>query len=162
MKVLYIGGTGEISLACVEASVAAGQQVTVFNRSKSDEPLPAGVERIVGEMNDTTYQGLGARGFDVVCQFVAYEPEQVERDLAVFGGRVGQYLFVSTASAYQKPPLDWRITERTPLANPYWRYSPSASRVVRLKRRSPWRSGCAITASINRRASPLPRYASRM
>jgi nucleoside-diphosphate-sugar epimerase len=74
-------------------------------------------------LNDSTYRGLGARGYDVVCQFVAYEMEQVERDLEVFGGRVGQYLFVSTASAYQKPPSNWRITERTPLGNPYWAYS---------------------------------------
>jgi nucleoside-diphosphate-sugar epimerase len=123
MKILYIGGTGEISLACVEAGVAAGQDVTVFNRGKNDEPLPPGVKRITGEMNDATYRGLGSRGFDVVCQFLAYDPEQIERDLEVFGGKVAQYLFISTASAYEKPPADWRISERTPLANPYWAYS---------------------------------------
>jgi nucleoside-diphosphate-sugar epimerase len=123
MKVLYVGGTGEISYACAAASAAAGQDVTVFNRGRSDEALPAGVKSIVGEVNDATYRGLGGRGFDVVCQFVAYEPAQVEQDLKVFGGRVGQYLFISTASAYQKPPADWRISERTPLGNPYWAYS---------------------------------------
>ena len=123
MKVLYVGGTGEISYACVGASAAAGHDVTVFNRGRSDEPLPAGVKQIVGQLNDATYRQLGSRGFDVVCQFVAYEPSQVEQDVNVFGGRVGQYLFISTASAYQKPPGDWRITERTPLANPYWPYS---------------------------------------
>jgi nucleoside-diphosphate-sugar epimerase len=123
MKVLYVGGTGEISYACAAASAAAGQAVSVFNRGRSDEALPAGVQRITGELNDATYRGLGERSFDVVCQFVAYEPAQVERDLKIFGGRVGQYLFISTASAYQKPPTDWRITERTPLANSFWPYS---------------------------------------
>lgn len=123
MKVLYVGGTGEISYACALASAAVGQDVTVFNRGRSDEALPAGVTSIVGELNDATYRGLGTRGFDVVCQFVAYEPAQVEQDVKIFGGRVGQYLFISTASAYQKPPSDWLLTERTPLGNPYWPYS---------------------------------------
>src|SRR6188474_2536409 len=109
MKVLYIGGTGEISLACVEESVRAGHQTAVFNRGRNDEPLPAGVERIAGELNDSTYCELGGRGFDVVCQFLAFDLAQVERDLEVFGGQCGQYVFISTASAYQKPPSTWRI-----------------------------------------------------
>jgi nucleoside-diphosphate-sugar epimerase len=107
----------------VEAGARAGQDITVFNRGKSDEPLPPGVRTIRGELNDDTYQALGNQGFDVVCQFLAYTPDQIERDLKIFGGRVAQYLFISTASAYQKPPKDWRITEATPLANPYWPYS---------------------------------------
>jgi nucleoside-diphosphate-sugar epimerase len=123
MKVLYIGGTGEISYACVEAGAAAGQEITVFNRGRNDEPLPPGVTTIRGELNDVTYRDLGRRGFDVVCQFLAYAPEQIEQDLAIFGGKVAQYLFISTASAYQKPPRDWRITEETPLGNPFWPYS---------------------------------------
>jgi nucleoside-diphosphate-sugar epimerase len=123
MKILYVGGTGEISYACVAAGAAAGQDVSVFNRGRSGEELPVGVKRITGELNDATYRDLGKQGFDVVCQFVAYEPEQLERDLEVFGARVGQYLFISTASAYQKPPVDWRVSERTPLGNPYWAYS---------------------------------------
>ena len=132
MKVLYIGGTGEISYACVAAGAAAGQDVTVFNRGRNEEPLPPGVKSIRGEMNDATYHDLGRRGFDVVCQFLAYTPDQIERDLEIFGGgRVGQYLFISTASAYQKPPTDWRITEDTPLANPYWPYSQTKADMER-------------------------------
>jgi nucleoside-diphosphate-sugar epimerase len=123
MKILYIAGTGEISYACVEAGAAAGQDITVFNRGTTTEPLPTGVKSIRGEMNDSTYRQLGSGGFDVVCQFLAYEPAQIEKDLVIFGGKIAQYLFISTTSAYQKPPADWRITESTPLANPYWPYS---------------------------------------
>jgi len=125
MKVLYIGGTGEISYECVRASAAAGQDVTVFNRGRTvGERLPDGVRRVTGELNDATYRGLGRERFDVVCQFLAYEPTQIEADLEVFGGNTGQYLFISTASAYEKPPRAFRkLTEDVPLANPYWPYS---------------------------------------
>ena len=123
MKVLYVGGTGEISLACVEAGVRAGQEITVFNRGRNGEPLPDGVRRIAGELNDSTYRELGAQNFDAVCQFLAFDLEQAERDLDVFGGKCGQYVFISTASAYRKPPTSWHITEDTPLWNPFWPYS---------------------------------------
>src|SRR4051812_8424107 len=99
MKILYIGGTGEISYACVQAGAAAGQEISVFNRGNSSEALPANVTSIRGELNDSTYRDLGARGFDVVCQFLAYTPEQIGNDLEIFSGKVGQYVFISTASA---------------------------------------------------------------
>lgn len=124
MKVLYIGGTGEISYECVLASADAGHEVTVYNRGQNDEPLPAGVRRIVGDLDDkAAYAALGADGFDAVCQFLAYGMNRIERDLEVFGGRVGQYVFISSASAYQKPPRHYVVTEETPLENPYWGYS---------------------------------------
>jgi len=124
MKVLYIGGTGEISHACVRRSVEVGQDVTVFNRGQTDEPLPDGVRRIVGDLSDAAaYDKLGDGQFDVVCQFLAYQPERIEADLAAFGGKCGQYVFISSASAYQKPPQGYVITEDVPLVNPYWAYS---------------------------------------
>lgn len=124
MNVLYIGGTGEISFSCVHAAAALGQSVTVFNRGKNDEPLPASVRTLTGDLHDhDTYARLGQGDYDVVCQFLAYDLDQVERDIDVFGGKVGQYVFISTASAYQKPQRDYRITEDTPLENPYWEYS---------------------------------------
>ncbi len=124
MNVLYIGGTGEISYACVHAAAALGQNVTVFNRGQSAEPLPPGVRVITGDRNDpAAYAQLAGGGFDTVCQFLAYEPGQIERDIEVFAGRVRQYIFISSASAYQKPQQDYRITEDTPLENPYWEYS---------------------------------------
>ncbi|HEX2971785.1 MAG TPA: NAD-dependent epimerase/dehydratase family protein, partial [Tepidisphaeraceae bacterium] len=124
MRVLYIGGTGQISYACLRASLEAGQQCTVFNRGKSEEPLPPGVRQITGDVNDRhTYGALGGEHFDVVCQFTAYSVGEIERDLEVFSGRTGQYVFISTASAYQKPPRTHVLTEDEPLSNPYWPYS---------------------------------------
>ena len=124
MKVLYIGGTGEISTACVRRSVDAGHKVTIFNRGRTGEPLPESVHRITGDMEDAAaYDALGKANFDVVCQFVAYDLARIERDVQVFGGRCGQYVFISTASAYQKPPTRHILTEDVPLANPFWPYS---------------------------------------
>ena len=124
MKVLYIGGTGEISYACVRRSVEAGYDVTVFNRGRSDEPLPPDVRQIRGDTSDSaTYGRLGDEHFDAVCQFLAYKLPDVRRDFEVFGGRCGQYVFISSASAYKKPPDGYVITEQTPLENPYWAYS---------------------------------------
>jgi len=137
MKVLYIGGTGEISHACVQRSVAAGHDVTVFNRGQTDEPLPDGVRRVAGDLADAAaYAALGEGHFDVVCQFLAYAVETVERDLEVFAGRCGQYVFISTASAYQKPPRRYVITEDVPLENPYWDYSRRKAEMERLLMRA--------------------------
>ena len=124
MKVLYVGGTGEISFACVQRCAELGHDVTVFNRGLVAEPLPEGVTRITGDVaDDEAYAKLGDGGFDVVCQFLAYKQATVERDVELFGGRCAQYVFISTASAYQKPPRNYVITEETPLENPYWPYS---------------------------------------
>ncbi len=124
MRVLYIGGTGEISYSCVCAGAESGQEITVFNRGRRTEPLPPNVRRIQGALEDeAAYRALGEQKWDVVCQFLAFTPEAVRRDLEVFGGKVGQYVFISTASAYQKPPKQFVITEQTPLDNPYWPYS---------------------------------------
>jgi nucleoside-diphosphate-sugar epimerase len=124
MKVLYIGGTGEISYACLHAGRALGHEVVLFNRGTSTEPLPPGVRQIKGDLkDDVAYRALGREHFDAVCQFKAYTPAEAERDIAVFSGHCGQYVFISTASAYQKPPQNWIITEQTPLVNPYWAYS---------------------------------------
>ena len=132
MRVLYIGGTGEISYECVRASVSAGQEVTVFNRGRSAEPLLAEVRRIIGDVQDDAgYAPLGQEHFDVVCQFLAYRPETIRRDREVFGGKVGQYVFISTASAYQKPPRRVHVTEDVPLENPYWAYSRAKAQMER-------------------------------
>jgi nucleoside-diphosphate-sugar epimerase len=125
LTVLFIGGTGEISLASVREAVAAGHTVTVFNRGKSRPgDLPAGVNSIVGDIHDReTYAELSSSKYDVVCTFMVFTPEQIKQDLKVFSGKVGQYIFISSASCYQKPARDYVITEKTPLENPYWEYS---------------------------------------
>ncbi len=123
-SILFIGGTGQISLPCVHEALAAGHRVSVLNRGKTDAGLPKGVEGIAGDMDDAaTYAELGDRTFDVVCQFRAYTAEQMKKDIAAFTGKTGQYVFISSASAYQKPAQHYVITEKTPLVNPYWEYS---------------------------------------
>jgi nucleoside-diphosphate-sugar epimerase len=124
LSILLIGGTGQISLPVVHEAVASGHSVSVLNRGRTAIELPKGVASIVGDMADpATYAKLGEGSFDVVCQFRAYTPAQVERDIATFAGRTGQYIFISSASVYQKPARHYVITEKTPLENPYWEYS---------------------------------------
>ncbi|MGH6926606.1 MAG: NAD-dependent epimerase/dehydratase family protein [Propylenella sp.] len=124
LSVLYIGGTGQISLPCVEASVAAGHKVTVLNRGKTPAPLPKGVATLLGDMNDAAYAQLGDLRFDVVAQFRLYTPGQMQRDIATFTGRTGQYVFISSASVYEKPVRHYMMSERTTkLENRYWEYS---------------------------------------
>ncbi|MEZ5667679.1 MAG: SDR family oxidoreductase [Alphaproteobacteria bacterium] len=124
LNVLFIGGTGQISLSCVEAAVAAGHRVTVYNRGTTAATLPDGVATVGGDLNDDSqYRAEAAKRYDVVCQFIAFTAEQVRRDLAVFRGQTAQYVFISSASAYKKPVDVWPITEDVPLVNPYWEYS---------------------------------------
>lgn len=123
LSVLYIGGTGQISLPCVEASVASGHQVTVLNRGKTSVPLPAGVKTLVGDMNSAAYDDLAGQHFDVVAQFRVYTADQMRRDIETFAGKTGQYVFISSASVYQKPVQSYLMTEKTPLENKYWQYS---------------------------------------
>jgi uncharacterized protein YbjT (DUF2867 family) len=124
LKVLFIGGTGNISLPCVAQAVASGHHVSVYNRGATNADLPADVVSIVGDRNNgAAYRKLGADHFDVVCQFIAFKPAQVAEDIAAFSGRVGQYIFISSASVYEKPPGHYVMTERTPTVNPYWGYS---------------------------------------
>jgi nucleoside-diphosphate-sugar epimerase len=124
LKVLFIGGAGNISLPCVIEAVAAGHRVSVFNRGVTAADLPPEVTAIRGDVKDeASYRRLGKAGFDVICQFVAFTPNQVATDIALFSGGAGQYVFISSASVYEKPPRNYVITEKTPTANPYWRYS---------------------------------------
>ena len=124
MKVLFIGGTGLISSACTELAAERGVELYVLNRGSRAE-LPAGVAHLVADIRDqaAVKRALAGHTFDAVVNWVAYTPEDVERDIASFRGRTGQYIFISSASAYQKPVGSYLITESTPLVNPYWDYS---------------------------------------
>jgi nucleoside-diphosphate-sugar epimerase len=122
MKILFLGGTGIISSACSQLAIARGFDVTLLNRSKRESV--AGARQIVADINDG---GIGTRlreqRWDVVVDFIAFDAAAIEQRLQLFRGRTGQYVFISTASAYQKPLTHHLITESTPLANPFWDYS---------------------------------------
>ncbi len=122
MKALFIGGTGTISGAVSELAIQNGVELTLLTRSGKG---PEGAEQIACDINDedTAFSILKDRSFDVVADFVAFRPEQVERDIRLFQGKTEQYIFISSASAYQKPLAHPIITESTPLYNPYWQYS---------------------------------------
>ena len=141
MDILFIGGTGQISLPVVEHAAGLGHKIFLLNRGATSVPLPDGVETIVGDMDaENPYAELGDRRFDVVCQFRAFTPEQVARDLKAFAGRCGQYIFISSASVYEKPVQVPVITEQTPAINPYWPYSQQKIACEEMIRRSdlPW------------------------
>ncbi|CAN7551772.1 SDR family oxidoreductase [Devosia sp. LjRoot3] len=123
LNVLFVGGTGQISYSCVQRAVADGHRVSVFNRGQRQDELPPGVTSIVGELGGSEYAALADRGFDVVCQFIVFKREQMAKDIEVFAGHCGQYIFISSASVYEKPASHYVITENTPAVNPYWTYS---------------------------------------
>ena len=125
MKVLIIGGTGTISSAVVREAITKGHEVTILNRGRSEKPLPEEVEVLHGDINH--HESIEAlflgRTYDVICQFIAFTPDHIERDMKLFGHMNAQYIFISSASAYQKPLRYYKITESTPLDNRYWDYS---------------------------------------
>ncbi len=126
LRVLFIGGTGVISAAAAERAVAVGHRLTILNRgSQTLRPAPEGAEVLKADIRDTASvrAALGNRTFDVVVDFVAFTADQVAADIELFTGRTGQYVFISSASAYQKPPARLPILESTPLRNPFWQYS---------------------------------------
>ncbi|MDM7893010.1 SDR family oxidoreductase [Curtobacterium caseinilyticum] len=125
-SVLFIGGSGIISAACVREAVEQGFDVTVLNRGETDKrPIPESVTRLQADVSDRTAleAAIGDQRWDVVIDFVAFTPDQVQRDIEVFTGRTRQYVFISSASAYQTPATHLPITESTPLKNPFWQYS---------------------------------------
>lgn len=124
-KALFIGGTGVISTAVCRRALACGWQVTVLNRGTNNARLPEGARSITADIRDeaAVAEVLAHEHFDVAADFIAFTEADVQRDMRLFGGRVGQYIFISSASAYQKPLAALPITESTPLVNPYWQYS---------------------------------------
>lgn|SRR5574341_614009 len=127
MKLLFIGGTGLISSACSELAVARGHELFILNRSISTRyPVPQSAALLVGDVHGdpARLSGLLAgHRFDAVVDFIAFTADDIERDLSFFRGKTGQFVFVSSASVYQKPPRHYLITEETPLENPFWQYS---------------------------------------
>lgn len=126
LKVLFIGGNGIISSACSRLAVRRGFELTLLNRGlDSSRPPLEGVETLTGDATDaqSMRDAVGARTFDVVVNFRAFAPAQVQADIDLFRDRTGQYIFISSASAYLKPVTRFPIVESTPLRNPFWQYS---------------------------------------
>ena len=134
MKVLFIGGTGLISSACTALAQSIGIEMFLLNRGRrklegvqeAQAALEAGNIKVIHA--DISQPGelaaaMEGQRFDVVVNWIAFSPEAIERDIAVFNGKVGQYIFISSASAYQRPATHYLVTESTPLANPFWEYS---------------------------------------
>jgi nucleoside-diphosphate-sugar epimerase len=125
MKILFIGGTGNISTAVTQLAAEQGIELTLLRRGQRAADLPATVRTITADIHDEAdvEQTLGNQKFDAVVDWIAFTTEHIERDLRLFRGRTRQLIFISSASAYQKPATHYLITESTPLANPYWQYS---------------------------------------
>jgi len=125
MKALFIGGTGNISGACSRLALQRGMDLTILSRGQRSTGDLAGARFITADINNTSEVKAMLKGeyFDVIVNYIAYTPSEVERDIHLFSNICDQYIFISSASAYQKPPTHPLITESTPLSNPYWDYS---------------------------------------
>jgi nucleoside-diphosphate-sugar epimerase len=125
MKALFIGGTGNISTAVTELAAGQGVNLTLLRRGQLAADLPANVRTITADMSDEAgvALALGNQTFDVVVDWIAFTTADIDRDIRLFRGRANQFIFISSASAYQKPVGHYLITESTPLANPFWQYS---------------------------------------
>lgn len=130
MKILFIGGTGTISMAISRLLLSQGHTLYLINRgnrplSLSEEASGRELVALRADINDEekVRDLIKDLHFDAVADFIAFTPEQLMRDYRLFGGKTRQFLYVSSASAYQKPLSDYRVNEATPLANPYWEYS---------------------------------------
>ena len=121
MKVLFIGGTGQISSAIVRR-LASDKAYEVWLLNRGNNPAPEGVHQITVDVNDETAvaEAIKDYTFDTVCEFIGFVPEQVERDYRLFKEKTRQYIYISSASAYHKPAASYVITEGTALANPHW------------------------------------------
>ena len=125
MRILIIGGTGTISTAITQQLSETEHELFLLNRGNKNDNVPTNVVKIMADINDEAdvLKKLEGMSFDAVCEFIGFVPEQLERDYRLFKGKTKQYIYISSASAYHKPVKDYRISEATTLANPYWEYS---------------------------------------
>jgi nucleoside-diphosphate-sugar epimerase len=125
MKILFIGGTGTISAAISRLLITQGHELYLLNRGNRPDAFPEGAIPLLADINDEIRTAAWIKNvdFDCIADFIAFVPEHLQRDYRLFKGKTRQFIFISSASAYQKPLANYRITESTPLANPYWEYS---------------------------------------
>ncbi len=143
MKVLFIGGTGIISSACARLALERGIELYLLNRGQSTRPVPENAHLLQGDIRqpDQVARLIDSQTFDAVVDWVAFTPQQIETDLDLFRGKTGQFVFISSASAYQTPPASLPVTESTPLDNPNGNIH-----AIRSPARSSW---CTPTATRN-------------
>lgn len=124
-KILFIGGSGIISSACSQLAVDRGHKLYLLNRGRTVRPIPKKAKQLIGDVRqrEAYLAALGNHDFDVVVQWIGFTPDHIEQDIEVLRGRVSQYIFISSASAYQTPPSSLPVTESTLLDNPFWEYS---------------------------------------
>lgn len=125
MKILLIGGTGTISTAISQRLADFNHELYLLNRGNLNETLPSHIQFIKADINNEkeAEEKLSGMEFDAVCDFIGFGKPQLERDYRLFNGKTRQFVYISSASAYNKPPRDYVINEGTSLANPYWEYS---------------------------------------
>jgi len=125
VKILFIGGTGNISTYCVELALAKGHEISLLNRGRQGGTFSRPVTSLVGDRHDLNLlRQVAEEGhYDVVCDFIGFTPEEAEADVVAFAGQAGQFIYISSVAAYQKPPNYYRMDESTPLRNPYWLYA---------------------------------------
>ena len=147
MKILLIGGTGTISSAITRQLAEGGHELWLLNRGNRKNEVPANVRQVICDINDEAevMRQTGAEVFDAVCEFIGFLPSQVERDIRLFTGRTRQYVYISSASAYNKPAASHVITEGTTLANPYWEYSRNKIACEELLMRTYREAGFPVT-----------------
>lgn len=124
MKVLFIGGTGVISSACSELAVTSGIDLYVMNRGQSSREIPKEANVLIADVRDkdSVKKAIDGHEFDVVVNWLAFEPEHVQQDIELFEGKIKQYVFISSASVYETPK-EYPVTESNPAVNPFWEYS---------------------------------------
>ena len=146
MKALFIGGTGVISTAISQLLVERGWDLTLLNRGHRNDEVP-GAKQLILDVNDekAVQKALENEHYDVVADFIVFVPAQLERDIRLFTGKTDQYIFISSASAYQKPLAYPVIRESTPLANPYWEYSRNKIRCEEILMREYRENGFPFT-----------------
>lgn len=147
MKILFIGGTGQISTAVTNLLLEKNADLTLLNRGSGSAYTQKGAKLIKSDINDlpAAKKALAGKHFDVVVNWIAYTKDEVLRDIELFGSSIGQYIFISSASAYEKPSKHYIITESTPLSNPFWQYSRDKIECERLLEEEHQRSGFPYT-----------------
>lgn len=147
MKILIIGGTGTISSAITRQLSESGHELWLLNRGTRKDEVPASVKQIIADIDDeaSVLSLLSDETFDAICEFIGFVPAQVERDIRLFRGRTRQYVYISSASAYNKPAANHVITEGTTLANPHWQYSRNKIACEELLMREYRENGFPIT-----------------